>query len=437
MSQSKLESCAQRVSFKSIISFVLAAAFLAYEMGVQVSPGVLATKLMASLPLGVAAFGFVMSAYYYSYSAMMIPVGLLYDRYSTKTLLLFAIGLCTAGSIMFALAPSAWWLVFARFFTGLGSAFAFIGVLVVAARCFPIRYYAFLVGLTQLLAAFGAMAGETPIAWLEAHWGWRGTMWWVAAVGAVLLILIFVALRGKCLQQRPQLQIVGANGVKPSLRRSLQVIFSHTQTYWVALYCFCVWAPVTFFASLWGIPYLMTRFQVTNTVASYATDMLWLGIALAAPALGWAVKYVGHRLLLVGSAVCAGLCSLALLYLSDISFNVVLALCFGVGIGAASNILGFDLVQINNPKSEHAAAVGVNNIALVITGVLLQPLVGILLRWHAAGHSAQVVAGHVLYRVSDFLAALWLMPACFVVAALAAGTLMRYPQVERDRSPRT
>lgn len=425
-----LTTCKNTVSWTSIFSFILAASFLAYEMGVQVSPGAMATHILAELPLGVVTFGWVMSAYYYSYSAMMIPVGLMYDRYSAKRLMVAAVALCVLGGVLFATAHVAWVFAFARFFTGLGSAFAFIGVLVVAARCFPNHYYPLLVGITQLLAALGAIAGETPIAWATTSWGWRGAMWIIAATGLILMLALLFGLRGPCLPQSVAQKIDSSSKlVSHSLRQSLAIILSKAQSYWLALYCFCVWAPVTFFASLWGIPYLMTRYAFTAAHASYAVDGMWLGIAVGAPVLGWAVRWLKHRWLLLIAAGISCVASLAVLYLSGLDYAWVCVLCFLAGIGSAANILCFDLVQKNNPATEHAAAVGINNIAVVITGVVMQPAVGLLLRWHAvhhAAHSSQTIA--LSYHVSDYLAALWLMPACFALAAVVGCCLIRAPK---------
>ena len=57
---------------------------------------------------------------------------------------------------------------------GFGSAFAFIGVLVIANDWFDRRHFAFLVGLAQLIAAFGAMVGQMPLAYLVEHFKWQG-----------------------------------------------------------------------------------------------------------------------------------------------------------------------------------------------------------------------------------------------------------------------
>lgn len=427
---------ARNIKMSSVVSFLLAAGFLFYEMAIQVSPGVMASRMLRELSLSAVAFGWVMSAYYYSYSFMMLPVGLLFDRYSAKRLLMGAIALCVLGCVIFSLAHTAAALVFARFFTGLGSAFAFIGVLVVAARCFPIRYYAVLVGITQLLAAFGAMSGETPVALAVSSWGWRATMWGIIAVGSLLFIAITYAMRGICLRSSPQCYAVSAQQAVPAqhtLGQSLAIIFSKAQTYVVALYSFCAWAPVTFFASLWGVPYMMDRFAYTSAQASYAMDAMWLGIALGAPVLGWLVKRCGHRLLLVSSALIAFVCALAILYLPMLEYLWVCVLCFGVGIGAAANILCFDLVQINNPASEHATGVAVNNIALVVSGVVMQPAVGLLLQRHAHMHQQVLTTSSVLsYHVSDYVAALWLMPACYAVGLIVAIFFLRCPRVKQS-----
>ena len=61
-----------------------------------------------------------------------------------------------------------------RFFQGIGSAFAFVGVLTVAVHWFHATHFAFLVGVAQFLAALGAIGVRGRVAALAVVAGWRG-----------------------------------------------------------------------------------------------------------------------------------------------------------------------------------------------------------------------------------------------------------------------
>ena len=68
-----------------IFVFFLAAVFLIFEMAVQVSPSVMTKQLMQDFSINAAALGWMSSVYFYSYTIMQIPSGLLYDRFGPKT----------------------------------------------------------------------------------------------------------------------------------------------------------------------------------------------------------------------------------------------------------------------------------------------------------------------------------------------------------------
>jgi sugar phosphate permease len=95
----------QRVSWSGIINFILVGFFLFFEMGVQVAPNVMAHDMMRTLPLHAGALSIMSSVYFYSYTLMMVPVGLLYDRFRLQYLLVIALLAVAAGNALFATMP--------------------------------------------------------------------------------------------------------------------------------------------------------------------------------------------------------------------------------------------------------------------------------------------------------------------------------------------
>ena len=88
---------------KSHIVYALAAAFLCYEMALQVSPSIMTSQLMRDLHIDAAGLGLMSGFYFYSYTAMQIPVGLLFDRFSAKLLISIAVVICSLGAIFFGM----------------------------------------------------------------------------------------------------------------------------------------------------------------------------------------------------------------------------------------------------------------------------------------------------------------------------------------------
>ena len=397
-----------------IIYYLLAAMFLLYEMSVQSSPSVMAVPMMQSLQLNSVIFGSAMGAYFYSYALMQIPAGLLFDRFSSKSLLIFATLICAIGSLLFSHGSAATSLALARFLTGLGSAFAFIGVLVIADQWFDAKYFPLLVGIAQLLAAVGAMSGEMPLAYWVNHFGWAKTSLILAAIGAVLMLAILLIMQSAKPKQSQQ---------AITLKQSLTHIFKNPQTFWIALYAFSAWAPITLFAELWGVPYLMRRYHVSNVDAALAVSMIWIALAISSPWLGWYSERIQRRRELLDLCAIVGLISaVILLFYNKLSFSWVFVILLGIGFAAAGQILTFALVKDNNQEHDLATGIGFNNMAVVIGGAIFQPAVGYLLHHHASIYAHQQT---VKYTAMDYRFALSVMILCYIIGWTSSHFLIK------------
>lgn len=400
-----------------VLSYCLATLFLLYEMAVQVSPSVMVHPLMHDLHIDAAILGMMASTYFYSYTLMQIPVGLLYDRFPAKWLLLIAILCCAGGLFFFSTTAQVATLALGRFLMGIGSAFAFVGVLVTAARWFPKRYFAFLVGLAQLLAALGAAGGQWPLSFLVHAIGWRASAYDLAWVGIGLAVVVFFFMRrhGSESQLKKRLSM-------QALWVSLRRVVACPSMWWIALYAFFSWAPIAVFASLWGVPFLMQRFMVSNTEATSMILTVWLALAVTAPSLGLMTRWIKTMSLLRVTAIIGALGTAFLIFVSG-NFTWWYVVCLAaIGVAASGQILTFDLVRQQQTQEDLGVAVGFVNMAVVAGGALLQPLSGWILRWHSHGLMQHGVPA---YNVSDYHAALLLVPLSFVLAFLVSFKIQR------------
>jgi len=403
-----------RISPLAILVYTLAAAFLCYEMALQASPSVMTTELMRDMHIDAAGLGLMAGCYFYSYTLMQIPAGLLFDRFSARWLITGALLVCVAGALFFGSTHTVEFAALGRFFMGFGSAFAFIGVLVIASHWFSAGYFAFLVGIAQLLAAMGAAGGEVPLSISVTRIGWRGTIHGIAVAGLVLAVLIALIVRDYPSWKKPTLAKRKSYGVMTSLR----FITTSSQSWWVALYAFTSWAPVAVFAELWGVPYLQSAYHIGSTYSAVAVAMLWAGIGLTAPVLGWFSDHLGRRRVLLSSCSAIGLiATLAILYVPHMPMPLLFLLLFGFGIAGAGQILSFAVVKDNNRPSVTATAIGFNNMAVVAGGAMFQPFAGLMLRQHWGG---QMLQGVPVYTSDNYRLALGLVPICYGVGLIVS-----------------
>lgn len=397
-----------------ILAYFLAALFLIYEMAIQVSPSVMTSQLMRDFGIGAAELGWMSSVYYYSYTVMQIPAGLLFDRFGPRTLLTAASFICAFGILFFSLTKSIYPAAMGRFLMGIGSSFAFIGVLVVATRWFDKKYFPTFVGLTMFLASAGAVAGEVPLADAVEAFGWRDLMWGLMIAGFSLggIYILF-------LKDHPRHEFADGSSNEHSILSHLLKVMTKGQSWFCAIYAFTGWGPVIMFAALWGIPYLSEKFDLSDYDAAFGTMMMWLGCGLSSPFIGFISSKLKRRkpILWIGSLF--GLISFSMiLFLPALSFVQVSILLFFAGLGTSAHILTFALVRDNNPPSIVGSSLGFNNMAVVIGGAILQPLGGAILNLYWDGFTK--VGGVPSYTVHAYERSLSLIPILYVVGFIVS-----------------
>lgn len=398
---------------------LLSAMFYLYEFVLQVSPSVMTTELMRDLGLNAASLGAMAAFYYYAYTPMQLPAGLLYDRFGPRILITAAILICASGAFFFGLTNSVALASIGRFFMGIGSAFSFIGALLLVSRWFPPHYFALLAGFVQFMSSIGAICGQVPLAASVAKWGWRHNIMTIAAIGVILAVLVWLVVRDYPSSAAKAKHTASNLNELSRLRK----VCGTRQTWLVALYSFAVWAPIAAFAALWGVPFLVAAYGVSTEVAAQLSSLIWLGIGIGSPLIGWWSERLGRRCLPLTVSAIIGVCALlGILYIPHLSMFSLYTLMFFFGLAAAGQSLAFALVKDNNDADVTGTAIGFNNMAVVAGGAIFQPLIGIILHayWNGAMQN-----GAPVYSGSDYQIALAVLPVCYLAAAIISAKFLR------------
>jgi MFS family permease len=402
----------------------LAALFYLYEFILQASPGVMTQELMQDLHLNAAGLGVFAAAFYYAYAFMQLPAGVLYDRYGPRLLLTIAIFVCATGAFLFALSETAGAAFFSRFLIGIGSAFSFIGALVLVSRWFPPHYFAVLAGLVQFMSSIGAMIGEYPLAKAIGSIGWRNAFLTLAVIGFVLAIAVWLIVR-----DRPESSVANEANMaknepaKISLLKSLKELFYHPQTWAVSLYAFVCWAPIAAFAVLWGVPYLSSLYGIGPAKAAAMCSIIWAGIGIGSPLIGWWSDYLGQRRLPLIVVALLGFASLGMIiYVPNLPMGFMCVFLFGFGLAASGQSLTFAVVADTNRPEVVGTGMGFNNMAVVAGGMVFQPLIGVFLQW---GWDGKIVNGVNLYTAHNYRMAMLVLPLCYLVAYIVSAKWIR------------
>jgi MFS family permease len=171
-----------------------AAVFYLYEFFVRVAPSVMQEPLMEVMHVNAAGFGLAMGAYYYVYSPLQLVAGSLLDRYGARWILLPSVLVVAVGCLLEAFGQTMPGMTVARGLQGLGSAFAFVGTMYLAAQWFPHSRLALIAGLTTALGMAGGILGNAGLQWLIEVEGWRATLHFSWAAGVVVFLVMLAAI---------------------------------------------------------------------------------------------------------------------------------------------------------------------------------------------------------------------------------------------------
>jgi predicted MFS family arabinose efflux permease len=163
--------------------------FLSYLF--RVVNAVIAPNLAADLQIGPADLGLLTSAYFVSFAAFQLPLGVLLDRFGPRrvegSLLVFA----AAGSLTFGMATSLFGLSAGRALIGLGVSAGYMAAIKAYTLWFPAQQWPRINGLHLAAGGLGALSATVPVEFALRYAEWRDVFMLLAALSALVAAAIF------------------------------------------------------------------------------------------------------------------------------------------------------------------------------------------------------------------------------------------------------
>ena len=366
-------SHARRVVFGIVLlSFVL-------SFFHRTAPAAIAVELTREFAINAATLGTLAATYFYVYTLLQIPVGVLADTLGPRRILCAGSLVAGAGSLAFALAPT-WEIAAAgRTLVGIGVSVAFIAILKISAVWFPANRFATLNGFTMFAGNAGAVIAGAPLAWMVTQVSWRT----VFAGLAVLSVALGVATWAK-VRDRPQdLGFPAVNpGATPGIggahwSRALGGVLKNPATWPGFAVNAGVGGSYLAFAGLWAVPYLVEVHGMSRVLAAEHASLLLLGVAVGAVGIGMLSDRLGRRRGLMRA--CTLLYTLSWLpWLAHVAWPPAISLAwfFYMGLLIPGFTLSWAVAKEVNLPQHSGMATSVVNLGIFLGAGILQPLVG-------------------------------------------------------------
>lgn len=411
-SVAKNVSLRRHLSYSAILMCALAAIFYCYEYYLRVAPSVMSGELKSAFNLSDASFGHLAAFYYYAYTPMQIPVGMLLDRFGPKRVLTVACLICALGTYVFATTKLVWIAQLGRFFVGFGSAFAYVGILKISDVWLPKKYFALMAGIGTTLGMLGAIFGALSMASMVTWKGWQSTLYYSVGAGLILTIILWWVLKDEPDKAHPSAKTYSVPKVAVVLQ-GLSIMVRNREMWINGLIGCLTFLPITAFAELWAVPFLETV-GFTKSDAALGSSLMFLGFALGGPCWGILSDIFKNRRypMIIGSLIAALLMALLILFPSP-SKLWMYSLLFFASAFTSVEILVFAVSNDQNSKEVSATAASFTNMMTMIGGALLPPIIGKILDL-----SVTVVDGLPYYSVANYTFSLMILPLGLVLAAI-------------------
>jgi sugar phosphate permease len=367
----------------------------------RTAPAAIAGELTRAFDIGAAILGTLAATYFYVYTLLQIPVGVLADTLGPRRILTIGSLVAAIGSLLFGLAPVWQVAALGRTLVGIGVSVAFIAILKICALWYPPERFATVVGITMFVGNLGAVVAGAPLAWMVARASWRSVFVALALLSALLALGAWRRVR-----DRPaDLGFAPVRAATPAMGidwiEALRGVLANRAT-WAAFFVNVgIGGSYLAFAGLWAVPFLERTYAMPRVTAAAHASVLLLGVALGALAIGMLSDRLQSRTgLMRVYTVLFTLSWLPWLLHVEWPLSATLAWFLLMGLLIPGFTLSWTIAkEVNRPEHSGIATAVVNTGIFLGTGIL-QPLVGWVLdrelaldRAAAWEHGILVLAG--------------------------------------------
>jgi len=387
----------------------------------RVNTSVAYAALHANWGITAVTFGYLASAYNWSYAALQIPVGVMLDRWGVRRIGRVAALLWSAASFASGLATGLYSFFAARLLLGIGEAPTFPANAKAVGYWFPLRERSFATSINDAAAKFASAIGVPILGLLVIRLGWRWSFIFTGFVSFLYFLLFWGVYRNPSEDARlspAERALLAEGGAQPESAPATHVhgaplLYLMRQPQVIgATIGFAAYNYVFYLVLTWLPSYLSMSLHVDLLHSALDTSIPWLVATVTDLAIGgWMVDALVRRgarpwlvrqcVLVGGLAFGMGIYGARFAHTSAVAVAWI-SLCMA-GLGAMAPV-GWSIPSLIAPRESVGRIGGIMNFATQIAAISAPVITGYFARANNFGGSfalaavvlAVGIAGYVL-----------------------------------------
>lgn len=369
---------------------------------------VIAPDLVRDIGVDPASLGLLTSAYFLSFAAFQLPLGILLDRYGPRRVEAFLLLIAAAGAFIFARSESMNGLMIGRALIGLGVSACLMAAFKAFTLWLPAERLPLANGIQMVSGGLGALAATRPVEFSLKFTDWRGVFLILTILTVIASLFIFFIVPKKEENQSGESLQEQLSGIRQ--------VFTSRIFWTIAPWAVTGQAAYLSIIGLWSGPWLRDissydRMQIANTLMGLSLAMI-AGYFCHGALAGRVARHGIRPITVAACGMTIFLLVQILVVIQFIQYTYLLWLLFGF-FGTAC-ILPYAELSQSFPKHLTGRVNTGLNLLVFVSAFAAQWVIGLVIglwpqaasgNYHPAGYSASFG----LIAFLQLCAALWYM----------------------------
>ena len=378
-------------SYRWIIFIILTAAYF-FVYFHRMTVGIVGRDIVDEVG---GSIGILSSIYFWVYTAMQIPSGLLSDHIGPRKATFIFLSIAALGSFLTFAGTEFWEIAVGKAFIAAGMAVIFIPLMKIISVWFGKKDFPQLAGIVIAVGNVGAIAASAPLEILSSALGWRVVFLLLGFVTLALALLCLAFIRDHphqkgllSLEEKEKEEkgtpIEDVTDAKMPMMKGLRTVAYSGRKFWtMALAYFFVYGSIMVFQGTWAFTYFKEIYGF-GEAAAWLITALGVGKIISAAMIG---VLNGRKIIrskrtamIFGTLIFAGTWGIIWMFAGSMdSYLFWVAICFIFGFSGGFMTLSYTQVKEWYPTAISGTSVSALNVFLFLGASVCTTITGFVI----------------------------------------------------------